>query len=144
LRLYATGDNATSVTMSGVNPYRVLFASYVLAGLHWAIAGALLTSRVDSGQATLATGYEVQVLTAVFLGGVSLVGGSGRLENVLFASILLATLGNGLNLLGVFSFVQQIISGFLLIAAMAISARLVSATRSHDPFGVTSVRPQEE
>ena len=121
LRIYATGDNAMSAMISGVNPYRVLFATYLIAGLHWGVAGALLTSRVDFGQASLATGYEVTVLTAVFFGGVSLVGGSGRLSRVVLASLLLAMLANGLNLLGVFSYVQQIIFGCMLIVGMGLT-----------------------
>jgi ribose/xylose/arabinose/galactoside ABC-type transport system permease subunit len=139
LRVYATGDNATSATISGVNPYRVLLATYLIAGLHWAVAGALLTSRVNSGQASLATGYEVTVLTAVFLGGVSLVGGSGRLHLVLLASILLAILANGLNLLGVYSFIQQVIFGTLLIVAMLLTrfAQKRWATRALEQ-GVTA------
>lgn len=129
LRIYATGDNAASTRGSGVSPYRVLFGAYLIAGLHWGIAGAILASRVDSGQPTLATGFEVTVLTAVFLGGVSLVGGSGRARGVVFASLLLAVLANGLNLLGVFSFIQQVVFGVLLIGAIFFTQYVASPER---------------
>ena len=85
------------------------------------VAGALLTSRVDSGQARLAEGLEIQVFTAVFLGGVALAGGVGSLFGVLGAVVLLVILQNGLNLIGVVSFIQLVISGAILLGSIALT-----------------------
>lgn len=121
LHIYAMGDNPLAARLAGIRMNRTMFMAYVLSGLLAGIAGALLTSRVNSGQARLAEGQEIQVLTAVFLGGVALAGGVGSLIGVLGAVVLLVILANGLNLLGVVSFIQLVISGAILLGSIALT-----------------------
>ncbi len=121
LHVYAMGDNPTAARLSGINTTTVLFMTYVLSGLCAGIAGALLTARVNTGQFNLAQGFEIPILTAVFLGGISLTGGVGNLIGVMFAVALIAMLQNGLNLLGVFSFIQQVILGGILLASIILT-----------------------
>lgn len=129
LRIYAIGSNPRAALLAGVNPKVVLLFAYLLAGLHWALAGILLTSQVASGQPSLATGWEVRVFTAVFLGGVALVGGSGTLAGVVVASILLSVLVNGMDLIHVVSYVQLIISGLLMLVAIFFTEYLAQRRR---------------
>lgn len=121
LHIYAMGDNPLAARLAGVRTSRSIFMAYVLSGLLAGIAGALLTSRVNSGQARLAEGQEIQVLTAVFLGGIALAGGVGSLIGVFGAVVLLVILANGLNLLGVVSFIQLVISGSILLGSIALT-----------------------
>ncbi len=121
LHIYAIGDNPLAARLAGVSINRTIFFAYVLSGLLAGIAGALLTSRVNTGQARLAEGQEIQVLTAVFLGGVALAGGVGSLFSVFGAVVLLVILANGLNLIGVVSFIQLVISGSILLASIALT-----------------------
>jgi ribose/xylose/arabinose/galactoside ABC-type transport system permease subunit len=123
--VYATGSNPTATRLAGVNPRRTLVLAYLVGGMHWAVAGILLTSQVASGQPSLATGWEVRVFTAVFLGGVALIGGSGSLIGVLFASLLLAVLVNGMDLLHIVSYVQLIVSGTLMLLAILFTEYFV-------------------
>ena len=121
LHIYAIGDNPLAARLAGVSIRRTIFFAYVLSGLLAGIAGALLTSRVNTGQARLAEGQEIQVLTAVFLGGIALAGGVGSLAGVFGAVVLLVILANGLNLIGVVSFIQLVISGLILLASIALT-----------------------
>ena len=121
LHVYAAGDNPLAARLAGVSISRTIFFAYVLSGVLAGVAGALLTSRVNSGQARLAEGQEIQVLTAVFLGGVALAGGVGSLIGVLGAVVLLVILANGLNLIGVVSFIQLVISGLILLGSIALT-----------------------
>jgi len=134
--LYATGSNPVAARLSGLNPGRILFAAYVVNGLLTGIAGAILTSTLNSGQPNLALGTELQVLAAVFLGGVALEGGRGSLFQVLLAVSLLTILTNGLTLLGVQSYVQLAVSGAVLIVAVVLQ-RLTRRLRSAEILSET-------
>jgi ribose transport system permease protein len=124
VHIYAVGGNPRAARLAGINVTQVIFMVYVLNGLLAGLAGAILSSRVNTGQPLLGQGMELQVFAAVFLGGVALSGGSGGLVGVLFGVILIAILGNGLNLTNVVSFYQQLIIGWVLILSITLNRLL--------------------
>lgn len=122
--LYAMGGNATAARLAGINLNRYVIGCYVAAGITAAIAGVLLTARTGSGQPTSGSqGLELQSITAAALGGVSLRGGKGAIPGTILAVLLLGVLQNGLTILNVNSFWQDIAQGFLLVVAVIIQQR---------------------
>lgn len=122
--LYAMGGNATAARLAGVNLNRLVIGCYVVAGIAAAVAGIMLTARTGSGQPTSGSqGLELQSITAAALGGVSLRGGKGAIPGTILAVLLLGVLENGLTILNVNSFWQDIAQGFLLVAAVIIQQR---------------------
>ncbi len=122
--LYAMGGNATAARLAGINLNRLVIGCYVVAGLAAAVAGVMLTARTGSGQPTSGSqGLELQSITAAALGGVSLRGGKGAIPGTILAVLLLGVLENGLTILNVNSFWQDIAQGFLLVAAVIIQQR---------------------
>jgi ribose transport system permease protein len=122
--LYAMGGNATAARLAGINLNRYVIGCYVIAGIAAAIAGIMLTARTGSGQPTSGSqGLELQSITAAALGGVSLRGGKGAIPGTILAVLLLGVLENGLTILNVNSFWQDIAQGFLLVVAVIIQQR---------------------
>jgi ribose transport system permease protein len=122
--IYAVGGNPTAARLAGININRYVLGCYVLAGFVAAIAGIMLTARTGSGQPTSGSqGLELQSITAAALGGVALQGGKGGISGTILAVILLGVLQNGLTILGVNSFWQDIAQGTLLIVAVIIQQR---------------------
>jgi ribose/xylose/arabinose/galactoside ABC-type transport system permease subunit len=117
--VYAIGGNEESAKLAGINVPRIKILIYTYAGLLTAVGGILLTARVESGQPLLGQGLELQAIAAVVIGGVSLFGGRGKLGGTIWGVILIGILSNGLNLVGVSTFVQQIIIGVVIIVAVA-------------------------
>lgn len=122
--IYAMGGNPTAARLAGININRYVVGCYVLAGVVAAVAGVLLTARTGSGQPTSGSqGLELQSITAAALGGVALQGGKGGISGTVLAVILLGVLQNGLTILSVNSFWQDIAQGALLIIAVVIQQR---------------------
>jgi ribose transport system permease protein len=122
--IYAMGGNPTAARLAGINLNRYVIGCYVAAGVVAAIAGILLTARTGSGQPTSGSqGLELQAITAAALGGVAMQGGKGTISGTILAVILLGVLQNGLTILGVNSFWQDIAQGFLLVVAVVIQQR---------------------
>jgi ribose transport system permease protein len=122
--LYAMGGNPTAARLAGININRYVIACYVITGITAAIAGIMLTARTGSGQPTSGSqGLELQSITAAALGGVSLRGGKGAIPGTILAVLLLGVLQNGLTILNVNSFWQDIAQGFLLIVAVILQQR---------------------
>ena len=122
--LYAMGGNPTAARLAGININRYVIACYVIAGITAAIAGIMLTARTGSGQPTSGSqGLELQSITAAALGGVSLRGGKGAIPGTILAVLLLGVLQNGLTILNVNSFWQDIAQGFLLVVAVILQQR---------------------
>jgi ribose transport system permease protein len=122
--IYAIGGNPTAARLAGININRYVVGCYVLAGFVAAIAGILLTARTGSGQPTSGSqGLELQSITAAALGGVALQGGKGGISGTVIAVILLGVLQNGLTILNVNSFWQDIAQGALLVVAVVIQQR---------------------
>jgi ribose transport system permease protein len=118
--IYAIGSNEEAAVISGVNVTRTRMILFGLSGLMAGVSGAILSSRLDSGQASTAEGLELDVLTAVVLGGVSIAGGRGRLGSVFVGVLIIGILANGLILLNVQYFYQLVIKGGVLLLAVGL------------------------
>lgn len=120
---YAMGGNEKAAFISGVKVNKLKIMIYSLAGLMSAMAGAILTSRLNSAQPTAGMSYELDAIAAVVLGGTSLTGGKGRILGTLIGVLIIGVLNNGLNLLGVSSFYQQVVKGVVIIIAVLIDRK---------------------
>jgi ribose/xylose/arabinose/galactoside ABC-type transport system permease subunit len=118
--LYATGDNREAAYRSGIDVQRIRLVVFVVAGGLAGFAGLMQVTRIGRAQATIGMDALFPVLTAVILGGTSLHGGTGRIVNTLIASVFLASITNGLILLGVAAEVQRLVQGAVLIAAVSL------------------------
>ena len=118
--LYAIGGNEEVARLSGLPVNRLKISVYALAGVMAGIGGLLLTARLDSAQPTAGTGLELDVIAAVVIGGASLTGGVGTLSGTVFGVLIIGVLRNGLNLLNVSSFWQQVIIGVVIAVAILI------------------------
>lgn len=116
--LYAIGGNEEAARLSGIPVRRILVCVYALAGLFAALAGLVLAGRLSSAQPQAGLGYELDAIAAVVIGGASLSGGSGRASGTFIGAVLLAVIRNGLNILNVSSFWQQVVIGCVIALAV--------------------------
>jgi len=116
--IYAIGGNEQAAIISGINvdKYKIMVYSY--AGLMTAIAGILLTSRLSAGQPTAGVGYELDAIAASVIGGTSLSGGIGTIPGTIIGALIMGTLNNGLDLLHVSAYWQQVVKGFIIVGAV--------------------------
>ncbi len=135
---YAIGGNRETALLSGISVGRVQGSLYVLSGLVTGIAGVILASRLGSGQPDAGAGFEFEVIVAIIVGGTSLAGGQGTIVGTVIGALIVAVLGNGLNLLGVQTFYQYIILGIALIIAVLLDMTL---KRRAQAAGGTNIRP---
>ena len=119
--LYGVGGNEEASRLSGISVTKVKLMAYGLSGFLSGIAGLVLLSRTSSGQPSSGTGYEMDAITAVVLGGVSLSGGEGKLHMVIIGMLLMGTLTTGMIMCGINDYVQQLVKGIVLIVAVAYS-----------------------
>lgn len=117
-RIYATGSNEKCATLVGVNTASVKIKVYAISGFLAALAGLMMISRVDSAQPTLGTGYELDAIAAVALGGTSMSGGRGKILGTVAGVLIIAALNNGLNILGVTSYYQDVIKAVVILVAV--------------------------
>ena len=122
-KTYALGGNETAARIAGVRTKMVTMLIYTISGLMAAIAGIILTSRLSSAQPDAGTSYEMDAIAAVVLGGTSLAGGKGRIFGTLIGALIIGTLNNGMNLLGISSFYQQIVKGIVILIAVLLDRR---------------------
>lgn len=120
LHVYATGGNEETTRLAGVSPSRIKMAAYMISGLTAAAGGILLTGRLSSAQPNAAVGWELDAIAAPVLGGVSLFGGVGGVGGAVAGALIIGVLSNGLNLLRVSSYYQQIIKGAVIILAVML------------------------
>jgi ribose transport system permease protein len=120
MRIYAVGGNRTAAELAGIKARRVLFSVYALSGLLAGLSGVILASRVISGPPNLGSGYELDAIAAVVIGGASLLGGRGTIWGTAVGLLLIQTLNNGLDILVVPTFWQKVIKGVLIVAAVAV------------------------
>jgi len=118
--LYAIGGNETAAHLSGIRVERYRFFTYAAGGFLAALSGIILVSRLASGQPNAGIGYEFEAITAAVLGGTSLYGGKGNIIGVFFGAVFIGILLNGMVLLNVSSYYQQMIKGIVLILAVMI------------------------
>jgi ribose transport system permease protein len=115
---YAIGGNEEAAKLMGIQVNKVKIMIYSLLGLMAALGGIILTSRLNSAQPTAGTSYELDAIAAVDLGGTSLSGGRGCIVGTWIGALIIGTLNNGLNLLGVSSFFQLVVKGLLILFAV--------------------------
>lgn len=115
---FAVGGNTEAARLSGIPVKRVLVTVFVISGIFSALSGMILAGRLDSAQPTLASGYELDAIAAVVIGGSSLSGGVGRISGTLVGALVLAVIRNGLNLLSVSAFWQQVVIGLVIAVAV--------------------------
>lgn len=118
--LYAIGGNAEASRLSGINVNLRILSAYAISGLLAAIAGIIELSRLSSGQPTAGEGYEMTAITAVVLGGISVSGGEGKFRGVIFGILIMGILSNGLVMMNVSTYYQQLIKGLVLIFAVGL------------------------
>jgi ribose transport system permease protein len=118
--IYAIGGNPKAAFLSGIPVERYTASVYVLCSLLAALAGILLTARVSSGEPNLGANFPLQSITAAVVGGVSLRGGEGRIAGAVLGAIFITLLTNGMNLIRIESYVQEIAIGIILIVAVVI------------------------
>ncbi len=121
---YAIGGNEEAALLSGINVKLYKTMVYGLAGLLSGLAAILLTARLNSAQPIAGISYELDAIAATVIGGTSLLGGEGTIIGTLIGALIMAVLRNGLNLLGVSSFIQQIVIGTVIIVAVLIDMAL--------------------
>lgn len=115
---YAVGGNESAARLSGIRVERVKYLIYALSGFFAGLAGIVLLSRTNSGQATAGKGWEFDVITCVVLGGVSVSGGSGKISNVVAGVLIIGVLKNGMILMNVSAYTQMIVQGVILALAV--------------------------
>jgi ribose transport system permease protein len=118
--LYAVGGNERAATLSGLAVPRIKLAVYMLGGGLAAVAGLLVTARLDSATPNAGMGYELDSIAAVVIGGTSLSGGRGSIFGTVLGCLIIGVLNNGLFLLDVSPFWQQVIKGAVILAAVAL------------------------
>lgn len=116
--IYAVGGNAEAARLSGLNVRGAILSVYVIVGVMAGLAGFILSARLNAAEAVAGIGYELTVIAAVIIGGTSLFGGAGSIGGTVIGAILIGVLVNGLVLTNVSSYIQQIIIGLIIIAAV--------------------------
>ncbi len=122
--IYAIGGNEEAARLSGVNVQFVKTLVYATAGLLSAVSAIVITGRLNSAQPTAGSGYELDAIAAVVLGGTTLAGGEGSVLGTLLGAFIIGVLNNGLNLLNVSSFYQQVVKGVVILLAVLLDRRL--------------------
>lgn len=120
--VYAVGGNQQAAWASGINVNQVKMAVYALCGLLSGLAGILLTSRITTGQPNAGMSFELDAIAAAVIGGSSTSGGVGSIQGTLFGVILIGVLNNGLDLLNVSSYYQQVVMGVIIIGAVLLDS----------------------
>lgn len=121
---YAIGGNEKAAVLSGINIKLYLNIIYGIAGLLSALGAVMLTARLNSAQPIAGIMYELDAIAATVIGGTSLFGGKGTVIGTLIGALIIGVLRNGLNLLGVSSFIQQIVIGSVIIGAILLDTNL--------------------
>jgi ribose/xylose/arabinose/galactoside ABC-type transport system permease subunit len=118
--IYAIGSNARAAELSGIRTRRHLVTVYMVSGLLAAVAGILLTARVGTGESNMGQTMVLESISACVIAGVSLFGGVGRVWNVALSALFITLLTNGMNLVGIQSYFQQVVLGVVLISAIVM------------------------
>lgn len=121
--VYAVGGNQVASRLSGLNTKFVKISVFMINSFLAMVAAVILASRLDSGTPTVATGWELDVIAAVTIGGTAMSGGSGNILGTLLGAIFVAVLNNGMILLGVSTYVQGVISGLVILVAVLLGRK---------------------
>ncbi len=121
--VYAVGGNEEASRLSGLNTDRVKIFVYTMSGILAALAGLIVTSRLSSAQPTAGTGYELDAIAAVVLGGTSLVGGKGKIMGTVIGVLIIGILNNALNLMDISSYYQMIAKAAVILLAVLLDRK---------------------
>jgi ribose transport system permease protein len=119
--VYATGGNINAARASGIKVDSVIISTFAISGFLSGLTGMVLASRLNSAQPTAGMGYELDAIAAVVLGGTNLFGGEGELWGTLVGAFIMGILNNGLNMLNVSSFYQQVVKGIVILIAVTVA-----------------------
>ena len=122
--VYAIGGNEEATALSGIDVRLHKTLVYAISGLSAGVCAVLLVARLNSAQPIAGIGYELDAIAAVVIGGTSLLGGSGSVVGTLIGALIMSVLRNGLNLLGVSSYVQQVAIGVVIVVAVLVDMAL--------------------
>ena len=120
-RAIAVGANEVSAKLSGVNPHRTIITVYIISAITASIAGIVMASLTQQAYAMNATGYEFDVITAIVIGGTSLMGGKGSVSGALIGAVMVGFINNGLNLLDMPSAYHPIATGIVILVALIMN-----------------------
>ncbi len=118
--IVAVGDNIQAAKISGIKTERIILLVYIIGGVLASIASILMSGRIASGQPLLGDGYEMDAISAAVVGGVSLKGGVGSMGGVICGALIIGIINNGMDLLGVSSYWQQIVKGIIIVLAIVL------------------------
>lgn len=121
--LYALGGNEDSARLSGINTTKIKTLVYVISGFASSIAGVIIASRIGSASPNAGTGFELDAIAAVVIGGTSLAGGEGRITGTIIGALIIGVLNNGLNLMNVSPFYQSIVKGLVILIAVLLDKK---------------------
>ncbi|WP_125152820.1 ribose ABC transporter permease [Clostridium rectalis] len=121
--VYALGGNEDSARLSGINTDRIKTMVYVICGATAALSGVIVTSRVGSASPNAGSGFELDAIAAVVLGGTSLTGGEGTVTGTMVGAMIIGVLNNGLNLMNVSPYYQLIVKGFVILLAILLDKK---------------------
>lgn len=121
--LYALGGNEDASRLSGINTDKIKTLVYVVSGFASAIAGVIITSRIGSASPNAGTGFELDAIAAVVIGGTSLAGGEGTITGTLIGTLIIGVLNNGLKLMNVSPFYQSIVKGLVILIAVLLDKK---------------------
>lgn len=124
LDVQAVGANEKAAALAGRNVVRVRLLSYVLTGTLAGLAGAVLAARVSTASATVGTGFELDVIAAVVLGGTALSGGRGSIERTVIGTLFIGVIANAMSILNIAIENQLIVKGLLIALGVAVTNRL--------------------
>lgn len=126
--VYAVGGNPTAARLSGIKVSRITFSVYAISGLLCGLAGLMIAARTSAALPQAGVAYELDAIAAVVIGGTSLAGGKGRIVGTLFGVLIIGVINNGLDLLGVSSFYQQLVKGAIIVVAVMLDRSRLSNT----------------
>jgi inositol transport system permease protein len=129
-QVYAVGGNPEAARLSGLNVRTVTTSVYVIMGFFAGLGAFVLSARLNSAEAVAGTGYELTVIASVVIGGTSLFGGVGTIFGTVIGTILIGVLLNGLVLMNVSAYIQQIIIGIIIVLAVAFDTFAKSRQRT--------------
>ena len=121
--VYAVGGNVQAARVCGINVQKTLFLIYMYAGFLTGLAGVILSSRIGAGQPNAGVSYELDAIASTVIGGTSLAGGVGSIPYCIIGALIIGVLNNGLDLLNVSTYWQQILKGVIIISAVLIDVR---------------------
>ena len=133
-RIYAVGSNASAAQVSGINAKNINLLVYVIMGVLTAIAGLIVTTRLGSGQPSAGLNFEMDCITASVVGGTSMSGGRGKVMGTVVGVLLLTVLTNGMTLVGMNTYWQQVLKGVIIVVSVLADTRGAYSARTAHPF----------